>query len=195
LNQLLWVYPFLAVHLTYLSFRGFPKTSPSCELSSKFHTIPFHNTKYAILSIMATATQPTSPPLSVKVNVRLCGSVPRQEMEALSLTKCAQLVLQSSHELHTSSYLAEHNASLHDLAGLGSTVHTIEDKDSVASQVCSQLCNMQRQQQYSQPAFAEPRRVSPTFEAPTWAVPARGESRLEVSMERFSPCDYSFLVS
>jgi hypothetical protein len=145
---------------------------------------------------MATTTLPTSSPLSVKVNVRLCGSIPRQEMEALSLTKCAPLVLRSSHELNTSSYMVELNASLHDLAGLRSTVHTIEDKDCVASQLCSQLCNMQRQQQqqqqYSQPAFAEPRRVSPTFEAPTWAVPARGESRLEVNMEK-SPCGHSFL--
>jgi hypothetical protein len=128
---------------------------------------------------MATATAPTLSPLpSVKVNIRLCGSIPRQEIEGISLTKCAPLVLLSSQERNTSPDVLRR-----------STHFTIEDnnnddKNCVATQLCSHLCSMQQQRQQQQPqtATAPQRLVLPEFEAPTWAVPARGEARLEVSM-------------
>lgn len=130
----------------------------------------------------------TSPLSTVKVNVRLCGSIPRQELEALSLTKCAPNVLRSSHELNTSSYFAE-NGSREVREVPHSTHHTIED--DMALQLCSQLCDMHHRQQQQQ-VIASQRRVTPTFEAPTWAVPAQGEARLEPvcdSIDRQSPVD------
>jgi hypothetical protein len=136
----------------------------------------FSSIQYQPTMSTATASPSITSPLStVKVNVRLCGSIPRQELEALSLTKCAPLVLRSSHELSTSSYLAK-NGSREARDVPHSTHHTIED--DIALQLCSQLCDMHQRQQ--QQVNASQRRVTPTFEAPTWAVPAQGEARLEV---------------
>jgi hypothetical protein len=120
-----------------------------------------------------TAVSPSSSPLSpAKINVRLCGSVPRQEMECLSMCKRPPFVLQSEIKPFTMK--------------MKPTVHTIEDKDCVASQLCHQLTSM-RQQQESQSSSS-----APTFEAPSWAVPAQGESRLEPicdSVDRQMPVD------
>jgi hypothetical protein len=69
-----------------------------------------------------------------------------------------------------------------------STHHTIED--DMAMQLCSQLCDMHQRQQ--QQVIASQRRSTPTFEAPTWAVPAQGEARLEPvcdSIDRQPPVD------
>ena len=128
---------------------------------------------------MVTTTASSTSPL--KLDVRLCGSVPRREMESLSLAKCAPLVLRSSQELSTNSYLSAINGQSQRFS---STVHTIEDdKSCVAHQLCSHLNNMQQQQNIS--SSLQLRRSSPVFEAPTWAVPAQGEARLEVSVVKF----------
>jgi hypothetical protein len=110
-----------------------------------------------------TAVSPSASPLSpAKINVRLCGSMPRQEMESLSLLKCAQFVLQSESKPFTMA--------------MKPTVHTIEDKDCVASQLCHHLMSMRQQPENQSLSNAN----VPTFEAPSWAVTAQGESRLEV---------------
>jgi hypothetical protein len=105
-------------------------------------------------------TSSSSPFTQVKVNVRLCGSIPRTEMDALCLK---QQQPQQTVEMDRGTILP--------------TVVTNE-ADSVAQQLCSQLSTFQ--QHYPQSA---PTRL-PTFEPPSWAVPASGESRLEVSMEQ-----------
>ena len=107
----------------------------------------------------------------IQVNVRLCGSIPRVDL--------------------SSQYTEE---------------------DCVVQKLCSHLYTMQHQQQqqeeqaqhkliqpqhifYNKEGISPPssRRQSPTYEAPSWAVPASGEARLEVSMGNFfvttsSPC-------
>ena len=123
-------------------------------------------------------TSTSSPVSSVKVNVRLCGSVPRDEIEQLSLVSCAPLVLQSS--LNTSG-LQRTNAT--------KTSATQIENDDVAAQICSQLCHLQQQNTSIQ---QEQRRVTPEYEAPAWAVPANGEAKLEPicdSVDRQSPID------
>ena len=134
---------------------------------------------------MATLT--SSPLTPVRVNVRLCGSVPRQEMNSLSLNsdQSAPPVMRTSNDLNKHSACSGSSESWDSLEG--STHHTIEDTNSVAALLCSQLSNMQHHEQQPQAMQPLQRRISPTFEPPTWAVPATGESRLEVSMG-FSPC-------
>jgi hypothetical protein len=98
---------------------------------------------------MATAvaqhmdTSSSSHFTQVKVNVRLCGSIPRTEMDSVYRQQSQQ----------------QQNA------------------DSVAKQLCSQLSTFQQQQQHS---LSAPTGL-PTFEPPSWAVPASGEARLEVN--------------
>jgi len=116
-----------------------------------------------------------SPLNTVKVNVRLCGSIPRKEMEALSLNKSEPLVLHSSHEPNTSSYLGKADShQAHDSLCLKQRIM----EEDVALKLCSQLSEM-RGKQPDQQVTGLKRRVTPTFEAPTWAVPANGEARLE----------------
>lgn len=120
---------------------------------------------------MATLAAPSPSAFSsVKVNVRLCGSVPRQELSELTITKPAPL---SSRTLNTNSYLAGKYGD-----SFNSTHHMIED-EKAAQQLCTQLSNIDERQQHTGPL----RPSLPEFEAPVWAVPASGESRLEVSME------------
>lgn len=116
---------------------------------------------------MTLASSSVGSPLSpAKINVRLCGSVPRQEMVPISLSGCAPLVLQSQMEMLTGKF---------DIPMRPSPVHEIEDKDRVASQLCRQLANISENQSSSSSTNAN----VPKFEAPAWAVPARGEARLE----------------
>ena len=107
---------------------------------------------------MSTSTLP-----HIQVNVRLCGSIPRVDL--------------------SSQYTED---------------------DCVVQKLCSHLYTMQHQQQqqeeqaqhkliqpqhifYNKEGISPPssRRQSPTYEAPSWAVPASGEARLEVSMGNF----------
>lgn len=102
----------------------------------------------------------TSPFTQVKVNVRLCGSIPRTEME--------------------NAYLKQQHSQQQRL------------ESNIAQQVCSQLSNFQQQQQYNEQQAAPSASRSPTFEPPSWAVPASGEARLEPvcdSVDRQGPVD------
>ncbi|KAL3917131.1 MAG: hypothetical protein SGILL_004857 [Bacillariaceae sp.] len=89
-----------------------------------------------------------TPFTHVRVNVRLCGSIPRTEMD-----NNADSLKQQTTQYHSQPPL--------------------ETNDSIAQQLQSQLSNMQQQQ-----APTASTRL-PTFEPPTWAVPASGEARLE----------------
>jgi len=144
---------------------------------------------------MATLTSSALTP--VRVNVRLCGSVPRQEMSSLSLNgdQSAPSVMRTSNDLnkHSPSSDLKNNGSSESWDSLeGSTHHTIEDTNCVAALLCSQLSNMQHHEEQPQAMQPLQRRITPTFEPPTWAVPATGESRLEPvcdSVDIQSPVD------
>ena len=152
-------------------------TRSAASTNSTTTSIPIANH-----SNMAAATTST-PSLfsSVRVNVRLCGSVPRQDMETLSLTKSAPHVLRTLNGLNTSSYLAATNGSSDDCVRRdSSTLHTIGDtSNSTGSRPCSQLPNVQQSETLPIPSTMPQRRITP-IEPPSWAVPASGEARLEV---------------
>jgi hypothetical protein len=106
-------------------------------------------------ALTASATLLLNP---VKVNIRLCGSIPREEMGSFSVIKTTPFELDDC-----------------------SSPHTIESKNcNMESLLCSQLSKMQQQETHTIPLPAL-RQVSASFEAPSWAVPASGEARLEVS--------------
>jgi hypothetical protein len=130
----------------------------------------------------------------VKVNVRLCGSIPRVDLSSL---------MQHQHDSHPETPSSSSNT----------TQNQYNEGDCVVQKLCSHLYTMQHQQQqqqqeeqaqhkliqpqhifYNEEGISPPlRRQSPTYEAPSWAVPASGEARLEVSMGNFffktsSPC-------
>ncbi|KAL3913124.1 MAG: hypothetical protein SGILL_006614 [Bacillariaceae sp.] len=116
---------------------------------------------------MATTVVQHSQFTHVRVNVRLCGSIPRTEMDAESL-KQQQQYQQTAPSL-------EQNSS----------------NDSIAQQLRSQLSSFQQQQQAA-PATTTTSTRLPTFEPPSWAVPASGEARLEPvcdSIDRQGPVD------
>lgn len=123
---------------------------------------------------MASLTAPSSSAFNaVTVNVKLCGSVPREEIQSLSSDPTF-----SSRTPHTNSYFAGRDGD-----SSSSQLMVIEDEDTMASQLCSQLSHVGQQQQH-QSMSSSCRPSGPQFEAPTWAVPAVGESRLEVSIEK-----------
>lgn len=125
----------------------------------------------------------------VKVNVRLCGSIPRVDLSSL---------MKHQHDSHPEIPSSSSNQ--------------YNEEDCVAQKLCSHLYTMQHQQQqqqeeqaqhkliqpqhmfYSEEGISPPssRRQSPTYEAPSWAVPASGEARLEPvcdSVDRQGPVD------
>lgn len=122
---------------------------------------------------------------SVKVNVRLCGSVPRDEIDRMSLVNCAPLMLQSSQTLKNTTQCPEYNAPSQSPREQQQSNMTLDEGDRVAAELCTQLSNLQHQ--------SSPTRIaSPTYEAPGWAVPANGEARLEPvfdSVSRQPPID------
>eukprot|EP00934_Nitzschia_sp_Nitz4_P007294 Nitzschia sp. Nitz4//scaffold36_size144017//98549//99580//NITZ4_003105-RA/size144017-processed-gene-0.86-mRNA-1//-1//CDS//3329549513//7284//frame0 len=129
---------------------------------------------------MATTVtaNPTSAFSAVKVNIRLCGSVPRQEMDALSLTKCASVL--SNRSLNTNSYLSTRCGDS----------QVSKSQFLVSKELSSQLNSVR-----SKLEGIPQRSAAPEFEAPTWAVPATGEARLEPicdSMDIQAPVDLTY---
>lgn len=116
----------------------------------------------------------SSPLNSCKVNVKLCGSIPRDEN--LSLVQCAPLMIPSGP--FSTTYLSQRSrTSESSQDGM-----SIDDGESVAAQLCSQLCSLENQR-------SAPRNE---YDAPGWAVPACGEARLEPvfdSVDRQAPID------
>ena len=133
---------------------------------------------------MTTAVAPAHPLSSqVKVNVRLCGSIPRPEMELMKQRQLQQQLIHEqnrpSNEIHSQymSSTASLNAShVHDSLSLLSTAlhqQCTEDEDTRLGLGHTSATS-------SATATTIAPRKPPTFEAPSWAVPARGETRLEV---------------
>jgi len=100
---------------------------------------------------------------SCKVNVKLCGSIPREEN--LSLLGCAPLVLPSGPI--NSSYLSQSNHT--SRTNKSQDAMHFDVGQNVAAQLCAQLCSLEKQRSVSRKEY----------EAPGWAVPACGEARLE----------------
>ena len=118
----------------------------------------------------------------VKVNVRLCGSIPRLAMSTQQEHLCLPQSLRTLPLFPAAS--DQENSSPY---------RSSKDDSVAASKLQSDLCNLQQQQsssnQETQPQHnfypgtttsSRPRSLN-TYEAPTWAVPASGEARLEVS--------------
>lgn len=156
-----------------------------------------------------TASILPSHTTQVKVNVRLCGSIPRL---ALSMMQQQQLQ-EAPNRLHSLPLFP--SSSIHDHQDGSSTSNpsrisvTTKGENCVAKQLCSQLYAMQQEEQSSQqqkqPTLPQHtfypgtttspnRRPTSTYEAPSWAVPASGEARLEPvcdSVDRQGPVDLS----
>lgn len=100
-------------------------------------------------------TSPTPSP--VRVDVRLCGSIPRSAMAGLRGAPCNPLSDLTSSDLNTT--LATTNGSSSECPTLKPSVY------------------------HGAPAAHNPSRIVqsdlPLYEPPSWAVPARGEARLE----------------
>lgn len=142
---------------------------------------------------MTASILPSHPTQSqVKVNVRLCGSIPR-----LALSEKLGLYVPPSVQslpMFPSSPSKQGNSSMFRLDGN-------KDENDAATKLCSDLCSIRRQQQHesSQPQHnfypvttTSSRPMRPSYEAPSWAVPAKGESRLEPvcdSVDRQRPVD------
>jgi len=115
---------------------------------------------------------------SCKVNVKLCGSIPREEN--LSLLGCAPLVLPSGPI--NSSYLSQSNHT--SRTNKSQDAMHFDVGQNVAAQLCAQLCSLEKQRSVSRKEY----------EAPGWAVPACGEARLEPVCgyaDRLPPIDLS----
>jgi len=134
----------------------------------------------------------------VKVNVRLCGSIPRVDLSSLMQQEQQQLQETPNRPQNADSK----SNSLPEIPS--SYLFKTKEEDCVAQKLRSHLFTMQQEQAqqtkkpvrqpqhnfYSQ-GISPSRRQSPTYEAPSWAVPASGEARLEVSMSE----DVLFLFS
>jgi len=139
----------------------------------------------------------------VKVNVRLCGSIPRLALskpnESLNVTSSLR-----SLPLFPSSTPNQASSSMFRIDD------TKKDVNEAANKLCSDLWNMQQLQQqessqlnqstqpqhsfYPGTASSSHQRPPITYEAPSWAVPASGEARLEPvcdSVDRQGPVDLS----
>jgi hypothetical protein len=127
-------------------------------------------------------------PLPVRVDVRLCGGIPRKDMKVQLIkdngARCSLSALTSRSETSLNiSCLAAANGPTSDcsthrtiavcdaLSGHG--MHNIKNT-SMTTNTNNMLQTIENLQK-STP-------LAPLMEVPSWAVPARGESRLEVSL-------------
>lgn len=120
----------------------------------------------------------------VKVNVRLCGSIPR-----FALSMMQQEATNRSQNAPSLPMFPSSSSNRQD--SFSTSMITVSEKgeNCLGKELCSQLCSVQQQplKQQTQPQhnfFPETtkcthRRTPPTYEAPSWAVKATGESRLE----------------
>jgi pSer/pThr/pTyr-binding forkhead associated (FHA) protein len=110
----------------------------------------------------------------MSVNVRLCGSIPREDMIDLQGALCGLKGLSSSDRSLSGTGLAVAN-------GCGSELSTLR-----TTNVCEALNgvlhhNHNIHNMTGVPSLVERSPLVPLFEPPSWAVPAKGEARLEVS--------------
>jgi len=130
---------------------------------------------------MKTSSNDSSSSLTlspVRVDVRLCGSIPRSDMVDRQGPRGAPCPLS---DLSSSDL----NASLTSTNGPSS------DKLSTLSKSSTDLCQGLARMVAHNPSMARienglyqspPPQQVPIYEPPTWAVPARGEARLEVCL-------------
>lgn len=139
-----------------------------------------HNT--VMTSAMTHCPPMVSVPPQVKVNVRLCGSIPRQEMESLTLKQQQLQQNRPSDEVHSqymSSATSLKASSIRDsMSLLTSALHQHQEAEEEGTRLGPLSSSSSFPPQHSVPAALN--RKPPTFEAPSWAVPASGETRLEV---------------
>jgi hypothetical protein len=130
---------------------------------------------------MQTLLQHASPLVSpVRVDVRLCGGIPRKDMKDHQLVKesgarCSLKVLASHSVTSLNIACLAANGPTSDCSTSGSTHRTIGVCDATSGLVHNNISLLQSTENMFTP-------LSPLMEAPSWAVPARGESRLEVSL-------------
>jgi len=128
-------------------------------------------------------TNPSDSTNTMSVDIRLCGNIPRNEMKErfgapCSLTALPSLSLTSRHGISTAFSLAETNGSptlpktICDAAlATGSNLSILHNSTNNENMTRAVLIEKQYAPQQSHAQVLEP---------PTWAVPARGETRLEV---------------
>lgn len=135
----------------------------------------------------------------VKVNVRLCGSIPRVDLTSLIQQEQQQQQISKRSLTHGSLNTCSLPAIPSTFPSTSSTTRSLKNQECVASELCSQLHSIQQEELsrqhlrkepilnqlqhsnlYSQEATMDnPCRQLPAYEAPSWAVPAIGEARLE----------------
>lgn len=118
---------------------------------------------YSTMKISHASTVPSSPP---RVDVRLCGSIPRKDITDQLVQRSALCPLSdlTSSDLNA-SFLAANGPSSDHLT------HKALAFDGLTN-IASHTSMTRIQSDASSPA--------PVFEPPSWAVPAQGEARLEV---------------
>lgn len=134
----------------------------------------------------------------VKVNVRLCGSVPRMalsmmnnQQQPFNRSQNADAVLPAMPPL---SSMKGQGCATKQLCSRLDIIQQEEQRNNAPKQQLQPLNQSQHQQKFSQGTLNHCRRPSPTYEAPSWAVPASGEARLEPvcdSVDRQGPVDLS----
>jgi hypothetical protein len=108
-------------------------------------------------------------PVSMSVDVRLCGSIPRQDMK--SFNSSASCSLQACVAPRVQFNLD----SIKDAA--------VGNSSAQKTLICPQLPGLMEQ------VIRVP--MGPIVEPPSWAVPAKGETRLEVRMRFSSSCIFT----
>jgi hypothetical protein len=128
--------------------------------------------------------------LPVRVDVRLCGGIPRKDILKDQLIKdngarCSSSALTSRSETSLNiSCLAAANGPTSDY----STHRTIAVCDAISGVVTHNnkntpiTTNNNNMLRTIENNFTQSTPLAPLMEVPSWAVPARGESRLEVSL-------------
>lgn len=107
----------------------------------------------------------------MSVDIRLCGNIPRSDMKGQLLSQgapCSLAALRGEAKTLSTSRLAVTNAP----DDAHSTHRTIEVCESLPALLLHNKSEMRGPLQEKQP-------LAPLFEPPSWAVPARGETRLE----------------
>jgi len=132
----------------------------------------------------------------VKVNVRLCGSIPRLALsESLNIPPSLQtlpLFPSTSKQNNSTMFRVDVNKNDENEAAnkLRTDLYNIRCQQQVSSQPNQ---TSQPQHNFYPGTTTSSRPLRPTtYEAPSWAVPARGEARLEPvcdSVNRFGPVD------
>ena len=101
------------------------------------------------------------------VDIKLCGNIPRNEMKAFFRAPCPTTALTSHAEYLNTACLAETNGPTPRKISIGSD----RPLEGITIQNTINMLGILTDKQ--QP-------LAPVLEPPSWAVPARYESRLEV---------------